>query len=175
MTPEIVGQNGNCVEDALTADGGRAVRDRKNPALGAQFHAPPRGCLPLRRQIPGSAESVSGAAELNQDPPIAFPADLPTEEPLRREVSAWRWVSSPGGPGRLFGDFGDALESAAWEYAVREYGWPLRPELADSALSPELRWEPADRRRWLLFDHSEPTGVEIAEERVFVRQLVRGR
>lgn len=49
MTPEIVGafhkssysdQQGDCVEVAQATGGGRAVRDSKNPACGAQFHAP---------------------------------------------------------------------------------------------------------------------------------------
>lgn len=30
----------NCVEVAHTADGGRAVRDSKDPRRGTQFHAP---------------------------------------------------------------------------------------------------------------------------------------
>lgn len=29
-----------CVEVASTVDGGRAVRDSKNPGMGIQFHAP---------------------------------------------------------------------------------------------------------------------------------------
>ncbi|MFE9726510.1 DUF397 domain-containing protein [Streptomyces sp. NPDC005794] len=49
MIPEIVGlfqkssysdQQGDCVEVAHTANGGRAVRDSKDPSYGAQFHAP---------------------------------------------------------------------------------------------------------------------------------------
>lgn len=48
MKPEIVSafskssysaQEGNCLEVALTTDGGRAVRDSKNPARGMQIHA----------------------------------------------------------------------------------------------------------------------------------------
>lgn len=49
MTTEIVStftkssysnQQGDCVEVACTVDGGRAVRDSKQPADGVQFHAP---------------------------------------------------------------------------------------------------------------------------------------
>ncbi|WP_326765615.1 DUF397 domain-containing protein [Streptomyces sp. NBC_01591] len=34
------GQANDCVEIAHTADGGRAVRDSKNPGGGLQFYAP---------------------------------------------------------------------------------------------------------------------------------------
>lgn len=34
------GGNGACVEVAVTADGGRAVRDTKNRAGGVQFYTP---------------------------------------------------------------------------------------------------------------------------------------
>ncbi|NDZ68115.1 DUF397 domain-containing protein [Streptomyces cyaneofuscatus] len=34
------GQGSECVEVAHTADGGRAVRDSKNPAGGLQFYGP---------------------------------------------------------------------------------------------------------------------------------------
>ncbi|MEU6012598.1 DUF397 domain-containing protein [Streptomyces sp. NPDC047515] len=34
------GQGGECVEVAHTADGGRAVRDSKDPDGGLQFYAP---------------------------------------------------------------------------------------------------------------------------------------
>ncbi|MFJ7330063.1 DUF397 domain-containing protein [Streptomyces cyaneofuscatus] len=34
------GQGTECVEVAHTADGGRAVRDSKNPAGGLQFYGP---------------------------------------------------------------------------------------------------------------------------------------
>ncbi|GAB2791293.1 DUF397 domain-containing protein [Streptomyces daliensis] len=34
------GDHSNCVEIAVTADGGRAARDSKNPAHGTTHHSP---------------------------------------------------------------------------------------------------------------------------------------
>ncbi|MZE77622.1 DUF397 domain-containing protein [Streptomyces xinghaiensis] len=34
------GASNDCVEVARTSDGGRAVRDSKNPGMGTQFYAP---------------------------------------------------------------------------------------------------------------------------------------
>ncbi|MFF5673813.1 DUF397 domain-containing protein [Streptomyces hygroscopicus] len=63
MTPEVIGpyikssysgQNNNCVEIAVTSNGGRAVRDSKNPG-GPSLHFTGEGWRAFLRGVEGGA------------------------------------------------------------------------------------------------------------------------